>query len=436
MLKKRLVFLILFLAPWICAQNNSHSAIEIVESIPVETALDNPEIRNTLEVWLEMIGQASRTIDLEQFYISDEPGKLLQNVLSAIRSAADRGVKVRIIVDARMYKTYPESVDSLGKHPNIEARRIDFAAIAGGVQHAKYFIVDGKELFVGSQNFDWRALEHIHELGLRISSKGIAAAYEDIFELDWQLASGKLDPAHKPPVPGKRYPAPLRIPEPGSGDALLFPTFSPRGFIPDPGLWDERAIVELIGGAKKTLTLQFLSYSPLERGGGSYAAIDDAIRGAAKRGVKVRMIVSDWEKGTPAVEALKDLSTIPNIEVAFTSIPEWSGGYIPFARVEHCKHIVADHMKFWLGTSNCEKSYFYSSRNLGIVCTSARLAETLSRIFLKSWNSPYKELITRQGEYPAREHGEKRNANLFNSAAQALAVPGSMDSELQLLEQG
>jgi hypothetical protein len=64
------------------------------------------------------------------------------------------------------------------------------------------------------------------------------------------------------------------------------------------------------------------------------------------------------------------------------------------------------------------------------------LAETLSRIFLKSWNSPYKELITRQGEYPAREHGEKRNANLFNSAAQALAVPGSMDSELQLLEQG
>ncbi len=29
---------------------------------------------------------------------------------------ADRGVRVRLIVDARMYKTYPGSVDSLGNY--------------------------------------------------------------------------------------------------------------------------------------------------------------------------------------------------------------------------------------------------------------------------------------------------------------------------------
>jgi phosphatidylserine/phosphatidylglycerophosphate/cardiolipin synthase-like enzyme len=406
----RILVLVLSLSPWIAAQNPPRPNIEIIESTPIETSLDNPDIRNTREVWLEMIGRAVRTLDIEQYYISDEPGRLLQDVLAAIRSAAGRGVRVRIIVDARMYSTYPESVDSLGRHTNIEARRIDFAAIAGGVQHAKYFIVDRKEIFVGSQNFDWRALEHIHELGLRISNEEMAAAYGDIFDLDWQLASVKPDPTRKFPVPEKRYRTPIRILDKGTEDSVLLPTFSPLGFIPDPGLWDERAIVELIGGARQTLTLQFLSYSPLERGGGSYAAIDDAIRGAARRGVKVRMIVSDWEKGTPAVGALKDLSAIPNVEVAFTSIPEWSGAYIPFARVEHCKYIVADNAKFWLGTSNCEKSYFYSSRNLGVVCTSGRLAGTLSRIFLKSWNSPYRELITKQGEYPPREHGERGNA--------------------------
>jgi phosphatidylserine/phosphatidylglycerophosphate/cardiolipin synthase-like enzyme len=406
-MKKLLVVIVLSLAPLNRAQNHSPSAIEIVESIPVETTLDNPEIPNTLEVWLEMIQGASRTIDLEQFYISDQPGKLLQNVLSAIRAAADRGVRVRIIVDARMYKTYPESVDSLGKNRNIETRRIDFAAIGGGIQHAKYFIVDDQEVFVGSQNFDWRALEHIHELGLRIRSREVAAAYGDVFELDWQLAAGRPDPAHGYSIPEKRYTVPIRIPEPGNGMAALFPTFSPKGFIPDPGLWDEKAIVELIAGAEKTLTLQFLSYSPLERGGGVYPVIDDAIRSAAKRGVKVRMIVSDWEKGTPAVSALRALSAVNNVEVAFTSIPDWSGGYVPFARVEHCKYIVADTAKFWLGTSNCEKSYFHSSRNLGIVCLSARLGGELSRIFLKSWDSPYRQLITMQGEYPPREHGEK-----------------------------
>jgi len=164
----------------------------------------------------------------------------------------------------------------------------------------------------------------------------------------------------------------------------------------------------LINGARKTLTLQFLSYSSFDRQGGRYESVDIAIRDAARCGVKVRMIVSDWEKGSPSVGALKDLSGIRNIEVAFTSIPDWSGGYIPFARVEHCKYMVADSQRFWLGTSNCEKSYFDSSRNLGVVCTSARLAGTLAGIFDKSWNSPYRQMKSRDGEYPAREHGERK----------------------------
>ena len=406
-MKKTLLALVLFFSPCIYAQDTPFPDIEIVESTPVGTSLDNPDVRNTHEVWLEMIGRAERTLDIEQFYISNEPGKLLEDVLAAIYAAADRNVKVRIIVDARMYKTYPASVDSLVRYRNIETRRIDFGAIAGGVQHAKYFIVDGKDVFVGSQNFDWRALEHIHELGLRINNKEIAAAYADAFNLDRQLSSAtakSMDPAYFT----KHYKTPIHI-STGPGDsAEVVPTFSPIGFIPDSALWDERAIVKLINSAQQTLALQFLSYSTLERGGGSYVAIDDAIRNAAKRGVKVRMIVSDWEKGSPAVRALKDLSSVPNIEVAFTSIPESSGGYIPFARVEHCKYIVADNTRFWLGSSNCEKSYYYSTRNLGAVCNSPSLAGTLARIFLKSWDSPYKELITRDGEYKAREHGERR----------------------------
>jgi phosphatidylserine/phosphatidylglycerophosphate/cardiolipin synthase-like enzyme len=392
----------------LCAQSQD---FELVESIPIETMLDNPDIRNTHDVWLEMIGRAHRSLDIEQFYVSNEPGRLLEHILAAIYKAADRGVKVRFIVDARMYKTYPATVDSLGKYRNIETRRLDFSRIAGGIQHAKYFIVDGNEVFVGSQNFDWRALEHIHELGLRINNPHIAAIYGDVFNADWQMAKDTTAMTLPRALLEKQYRIPVRIAVQPGDSASVVPTMSPLGFIPESALWDERAIVDLINNAKRTLTLQFLSYSNSERKGGRYGAIDDAIRGAAKRGVKVRMIVADWGKGSSAVSALKDLSDVPNIEVAFTSIPEWSGGYVSFARVEHCKYIVADDTKFWLGTSNCEKSYFYSSRNLGIVCTDPHLAGTLSRIFAKSWNSPYKELITPDGEYKPREHGAIRAEN-------------------------
>ena len=82
--------------------------IELVESIPVETTLDNPDIRNTLEVWLEMINSAETTLDIEQFYISNEKGEPLDIILGAIIAAGKRGVKVRIIIDSKMYKTYPE----------------------------------------------------------------------------------------------------------------------------------------------------------------------------------------------------------------------------------------------------------------------------------------------------------------------------------------
>jgi len=405
-MKKTFVAFLFVLSLSAYAQRQSSADIELVESIPLETSLDNPEIRNTHEVWLEMIGRAQKTLDIEQFYISHEPGQLLQDVLAAVYSAADRGVKVRVIVDARMYKTYPASVDSLGQHRNIEARRIDFGAIAGGIQHAKYFIVDQVEVFVGSHNFDWRALNHIHELGLRIRSREIAGAYGQIFEIDWKHSSSAAEKLIA--LPKGLTTEPVGLKDQNGEVATVAPTFSPLGWIPDTAQWDESAIVSVINGARSTLTLQFLSYSPLERQGASYNVIDDAIRTAARRGVKVRMIVSDWQKGSSAVAALKSLAGIPNIEVAFTVIPEWSGGYISFARVEHCKVIIADSEKFWLGTSNCSKSYFHTSRNLGVVVTGKGLAATLTRIFDKSWNSPYKELLTKDGEYKAREHGERK----------------------------
>ena len=52
-----LIFLCLFILP-VYAQDE----IELVESIPVGTSLDVAELRNTAEVWLEMINKAGKNI--------------------------------------------------------------------------------------------------------------------------------------------------------------------------------------------------------------------------------------------------------------------------------------------------------------------------------------------------------------------------------------
>ncbi|MEO8168734.1 MAG: phospholipase D-like domain-containing protein, partial [bacterium] len=370
------------------AQKAASSDFELVESTPVGTTLDNPDIRDAHEVWLEMINGAKKSLDIEQFYISNEQGEPLEDIIQAVEKAAARGVTVRVIADARMSKTYPETIERLGARKNVSTRIIDFGKLSAGILHAKYFIVDNESVFLGSQNFDWRALKHIHELGVRIRHKEAAQFYTDIFDLDWNLAATN-DRASIPHfLTQKSYRTPFHLIQ-GTDTLTFIPTASPVGLLPDSTSWDEPNIVRLIDGAKAELCLQFLAYDIKARDKSEYRMLDDAIRRAAARGVKVRVIISDWEKGSSGEKALKELSQIPNIEVKFSVIPEWSGGYISFARVEHCKYIVADGSSFWLGTSNAEKSYFYTVRNVGVVVKNKRLGGLLQRVFIKSWKGPY-----------------------------------------------
>ncbi len=406
---KPIVFfaLVLLASSLTICQTPASSDFELVESVPVETMLDNPDIRNTHEVWMEMIGQARQSIDLEEFYISNQKGEPLADIIAAIRQAAARGVAVRLIVDSRMYRTYPETVDTLDKEKGISVRIIDYGKLAGGIQHAKYFIVDREQVFIGSQNFDWRALKHIHELGVRIRQPQAVRIYEGIFDTDWRLAAGgDSSETRHGVIPASEHQV-LTASGPGGDTVRFMPTASPIGLIPDSLMWDERQIVDLIGSAATQVMCQFLTYSTSVRGSPPFTALDSALRSAASRGVKVKMIVSDWSIGRPMIEQLKSLAAVPNIEVKYSAIPEWSGGYIPFARVEHCKYLVIDSSRCWIGTANWEKSYFYNTRNVGVIVEDRAITARLGRVFLMDWDGPYTHTISPAGEYTPRQHGEK-----------------------------
>ena len=394
------------------SQLGGYPDFELVESIPVETMLDNPNIRNTPEVWLEMIKQANKSLDIEQFYICNVPNEPLEPIIQAIIDAGNRGVKVRVISEAKFYKTYPETLDRLKKEKNVSVRIIDFGKLAGGIMHAKYFIVDSQQVFLGSQNFDWKALKHIHELGLKITNPVCAKIFSDVFALDWQLAE-KNDPSQslnpkqfKDVLKKKQYAVPIKLSEPGNQTVSFTPVYSPTGLIPDESLWDEKKIIQLIDNAKQEVVLQVLTYNPSLRGGGYYAELDTALRQAASRGVKVNLIISDWAKRKPQIDYLKKLAVVPNIEVKLSTIPQWSGGYISYARVEHCKYLAVDSTKCWIGTSNWEKGYFYADRNVGVVVTNNLISTLLFQIFMKDWDGPYTYFVKPEVDYEPPKIGE------------------------------
>ena len=410
------IFLVLLYPPNLFSQQNFE--IELVESIPVETTLDNPDIRNTQEVWLEMINSAKKTLDIEQFYISNEQGEPLDTVLNAIVAAANRGVEVRIIVDAGMYLTYPSAVSWLDTESyNIEARTIDIKSITGGIQHAKFFIVDDKQVFLGSQNFDWRSLKHIHELGVKMERKDCLTLYREIFNYDWCYSSYINDSCSfklSLPLMVVDYSSIygwINIQQSYSSFDIFQKVKYPESYFfwcyssfPHIRYYDVNRIVNILNNAKSEINLQFLSYN-VNYKGEYWSEVDSALIKASDRGVKVKLIISDWNLSKSATDHFIDLISHPNIEIRYTEIPEYSGGYIPFARVEHCKFITADSV-CWIGTSNMSMDYFYKSRNVGVVVENGKFTQRVRDIFFKSWNSEYAHKIEENGIYEVRQHGD------------------------------
>lgn len=392
----------------ICLNVAAVAQIQLVESVPVETNLGIAETDRTLEVWLDMINGAEERIDIETFYFSAQEGEPLDQVIDALESAAGRGVQIRIIADAKFADIYPQTLNSLDSLENIEVRRISFFNEMDGVQHAKYFIVDGKDLFLGSQNFDWRSLKHIHELGIRIQHKQLAEFILQVFDLDWQLCQQRINFENLEKMSRLfvqlDHDNPISI-EWGDEEHLVYPIFSPQGYMLPGMAFEEDEILRLINSAEEKVHIQLLSYNPAYDNE-YYATLDDALRSAAARGVQVRLLVSDWNKRKPGVDYLKSLQALPNIEVKFSAIPQYSEGFIPYARVEHCKYMIVDDNLAWIGTSNWAKNYFYASRNLGLIIKSKEINSTVQKIFLKSWDSHYAEILEPTKEYEAPRIGE------------------------------
>ncbi|WP_338770944.1 phospholipase D-like domain-containing protein [Massilia sp. METH4] len=374
---------------------------ELVQTAPVETTLANPDLRDPITVWCELFDNAKTDIAIGQFYAASKPGAPFEKVIDRLAAAGARGVKIRFLLDRKgINLSEAATLERLRAIPNLEMRVLDFGQLTGnGIIHAKYVIADGKRAFVGSQNFDWRAFTHIHETGLLVDDATIVAQIRAIFEQDWnaqaQLAQGRA----VAPLQQKSAMAPAAV--------LAQPSYllaSPASYNP-PGVGDsETGLPALLAQAKEEVRVQMLDYAPLSYGPNGtrpyYAVIDNAVRAAANRGVKIKLMVSNWNLEPVMLPYLKSLAVLPNVEIRVVTLPKASTGFIPFARVMHSKTMVIDGKLAWVGTSNWAGGYFDLSRNLEIVMRNEQMARRLAALQEQVWSSPYAQPLDINKNYP------------------------------------
>lgn len=381
---KALMALLWGFTPWLAQARFVIPGFELVYNAPAETRLKARDLRDTGQVWRELIDGAKERLDIAQFYVANRPGSTLDTVIQRLRAAAQRGVRIRFLVESGVDFSYPQTLQELQSIPNLELRRIAYRELSGGILHAKYLLADGQAAYVGSANFDWRALSHIQETGLRIDDARVTGQLQAIFDQDWELQARLTGGQTIAPMPG------AALPDTTKSSYLVA---SPKAFNP-PGVPDSQSeLARLLNGAQKHIRVQVMTYSPLSFGGKGrrrlYPVLDNALRGAAARGVQVQLMVADNNLKPPDGQWLKSLALVPHIQIRAVTIPQASTGPIPHARLIHSKLMTIDGDTAWVGTSNWAGGYLDNSRNLEVVMHNPAMAERLDRLFLDLWHSQY-----------------------------------------------
>ncbi|PMX27289.1 MULTISPECIES: phospholipase D-like domain-containing protein [unclassified Pseudomonas] len=374
---------------------------ELVHTVPVDTALGTADLRQPGPVWIELFDGAKSTIDIGQFYAVDHPSSVMDSVIERLEAAGKRGVKIRFLLEEKGIRLSEAStLERLRAIPNLSLRVLSYGQLSGGILHAKYMVVDGKQAFIGSQNFDWRSLEHIHETGLRITDAPVVSQVQAIFDQDWRAQAALTE--HQPvPLPAAGT-APAR-----TGNYLVA---SPQRYNP-PGVGDSQLeLPRLLSEAQHEVRVQLLDYAPLSYGPDKtrpyYAVIDNAVRAAAARGVSIKLMVSNWNTDALELPYLKSLAVLPNVQIKIVTLPEAKQGFIPYARVIHSKTLEIDGKVAWVGTSNWLGGYLDNSRNLEVVMRSETMARRIGDLHEQLWDGPYARALNVTDEYPAPHPGQ------------------------------
>ena len=379
------------------------ASILYAESIPQEMELATT--LRTADAWADLIAGAQETLDIGQYYWTLSDGARYAayggaegvRILDLLKAALARGVRVRIVQNALSAVSAGEDTALLAARGAAVAT-VDFSALGlSGIFHTKLLVADGARFYVGSANSDWRSLTQVKETGVVV--RGVPALAADalrVFDAVWLAAtSNNTLPAEWPAtlaaLSSRQHPVPL----PGAPDnATAYLAVSPPAFCTAGRTDAVESTLDAIARAQRSIAIELMDYMPAVVYGPApryWGVVDDALRAAAFRGVRVRMLLGLWAHTSPRVRPyLASLDALPHVDVRWLAVPPLAGGRpaAPFSRVSHSKFLVADDTAY-VTTSNWYADYFLDTHGVTLVADSPDLAASLQYLFDRDWASPY-----------------------------------------------
>ena len=392
---------------------------------------------NALMSRVVLADQARHTLDL-QYYIfaNDATGRLVAQRLLA---AADRGVRVRLLLDDIDIGDQLAMLDALDAHPNIEVRLFNpfGSRVSSGVakaaqflldasrlnhrMHNKSFIVDNTVAVVGGRNigddyFDAGEATHFRDLDL-IAIGPVVRQTSQAFDDYWNCDAAYPIRAYRGKHAGPEELAALRVRLAHEARHFAQSDYAqavqeqlpggPSGDRPGQWFWGEATLVAdqpekieagkdarelrigpdikaLIDGATHDVRLVSPYFIPGDEG-------TAFLTGLARRGVDVRVLTNSLAASDePAVHAGYSRYRLPLVRggVSLYELRPEAGAPQPATDAGkssgvslHAKAIVVDARKVFIGSMNMDARSRLLNTEMGIVVDNPSLAAAVIRFF-------------------------------------------------------
>jgi len=154
------------------------------ENVVIQVLRQAPGQHEVSTAYYELIAQAEQEIWIESPYVLHEP------LLHALREAAQRGVRVILIVPGPYHDSPMVRLQMLPRYETWQAGGIELYEYDNRMLHDKTMIVDGRWVIFGSFNLDARSFFHDLEMNILIDEPGFAELIrERLFEEDLQFST-------------------------------------------------------------------------------------------------------------------------------------------------------------------------------------------------------------------------------------------------------
>ncbi|XP_057539201.1 uncharacterized protein LOC130817486 isoform X5 [Amaranthus tricolor] len=368
----------------------------LVQSIPTDMPHLSlvPGVLSTADVFRWLAGNSTKKLDIMAQYwqlvagsdnsLSGDYGYSKEemesfgaedgsSVYKAIEDAADRNVKLRLLQHSGVYPDFTKEISDLTKgRQNVENVTLLLGKWWGsGIVHAKVWISDDQDVYIGSANNDWKSLTQVKEVGIYIA--------------DCPKIAKKVE--------------------------LSFGTFQT----------DEQAWMDTIrsvgaGYIVRISTMDWLGQSQFTEQTVYWSSLSSAISEVVfSKKATVKLLVARWAhminntdqylKSLLYTNVLCHSSTYNHcsgkVEIKYYEVPGYNSTgpafingtrtgnlYPAYTRVNHGKYAVSD-VRAHIGTSNLVWDYFYATAGVSFGTYNPAIVSQLQQIFDADWNSPY-----------------------------------------------